>query len=248
MHRTLQRGCVKAVVAFVCAAIAVGIGFGDRIVNSEIVQHMLGRKTVIDRVAEYGSTARARIKPMFDEAGVCYPPRSVVLLGLKRERVLCVYAAGPTGKYRFIHAYPFHAASGLLGPKMKEGDRQVPEGVYSVEELNPNSRFHLALRVGYPNDFDQARAEAEGRTDLGGDIMIHGGASSVGCLAMGDRAAEDLFVLAAETGIENIKIVIAPVDFRRGERPTRLKYRPKWLPELYADIRNAMEPLPISHE
>jgi hypothetical protein len=75
--------------------------------------------------------------------------------------------------------------------------------------------------------------------------MIHGGAKSVGCLAMGDQAAEDLFVLAAETGIEHVTIVISPVDFRRGERPTRLKYRPKWLPELYTDIRQAMAPLPL---
>jgi hypothetical protein len=218
---------------------------GDRFVNSEFFQHLLGKKTVIDRVVEYGPTAHQRITPMFARAGVEYPPRSVVLLGLKRERRLCVYAAGEDGHYRFIHSYPFHAASGMLGPKLKEGDRQVPEGIYPVELLNPNSLFHLALRVGYPNAFDTAHAEAEGRTDLGGDIMIHGGAKSVGCLAMGDQAAEDLFVLAAETGIEHVTIVISPVDFRRGERPTRLKYRPKWLPELYTDIRQAMAPLPL---
>jgi len=244
--RRLQTGCIKGAIALAGAVAALAIGAGHRFVNSEFFQHLIGKKTVIDRVAQYGPTAHDRLRPMFAQAGIEYPPSSVVLLGLKRERCLCVYAAGPTGKYGFVHRYPFHAASGLLGPKLKEGDFQVPEGIYPVEELNPNSRFHLALRVGYPNAFDQAHAAAEGRTDLGGDIMIHGGASSVGCMAMGDPAAEDLFVLAADTGIENVKIVISPVDFRLGERPRRLKYRPKWLPELYADIRQAMVELPVA--
>ena len=243
--RRFQRGCIKAVVGAV-AAMSVGavVAWND-VFNSEAVQHMIGRKTIADRVDEYGAVAHARIKPYFERAGVTYPPSSVVLLGLKRERKLCVYAAGPAGKYRLIREYPFHAASGVLGPKMKEGDRQVPEGIYPVELINPNSLFHLSLRVGYPNDFDKEHAAAEGRTDLGGDIMIHGGAKSVGCMAMGDPAAEDLFVLAADTGIENMKIIIAPVDFRRGERVTRTKYRPHWLPALYADIRQAMESLPL---
>ena len=68
--------------------------------------------------------------------------------------------------------YPIRAASGALGPKLREGDRQVPEGVYDIESLNPNSRFHVALRVGYPNAFDRQMAGREGRTALGGDIMI----------------------------------------------------------------------------
>ena len=206
---------------------------------------MFGRKTVADRLDEFGPVAHRRLTPAFVHAGVQYPPASVVLLGIKRERRLCVYAAGPSGHYRYIRSYPFHAASGLLGPKLKEGDHQVPEGIYPVELLNPNSLYHLSLRVGYPNEFDLMHAQVEGRKDLGGDIMIHGGAKSVGCLAMGDPAAEDLFVLAADTGIENVKIVIAPVDFRRGARVTRTKYRPQWLPALYANIRQAMEQLPL---
>jgi hypothetical protein len=242
--RRFQTGCIKTIVAATAALSTLAYGTAYRAIDSEFFQHLIGRKTVIDRVAEYGPAAHHRIEPYFERAGVEYPPKRVVLLGLKRERCLCVYAAGPSGQYRFVHRYPFHAASGLLGPKLKEGDYQVPEGIYPVEELNPNSLYHLSLRVGYPNDFDRAHAAAEGRTDLGGDIMIHGGAKSVGCMAMGDSAAEDLFVLAADTGIENVKIVIAPVDFRRGEEPRRLKYRPSWLPELYSNIREAMANLP----
>src|SRR5690606_33287906 len=107
------------------------------------------------------------------------------------------------GAWVAVHQYPVLAASGQAGPKLREGDRQVPEGFYAIESLHPNSRFHLALRVNYPNQSDRQRAAEDGRTNLGGDIMIHGSNASVGCLAMGDPAAEDLFVLVADVGIQN---------------------------------------------
>src|SRR5204863_8498878 len=62
----------------------------------------------------------------------------------------------------------------------------ISEGIYPIESLNPNSRFHLSLRIGYPNAFDRAQAAKEKRTNLGGDIMIHGNSVSIGCLAMGE--------------------------------------------------------------
>ena len=98
--------------------------------------------------------------------------------------------------------------------------------------LNPNSRFHVSLRLGYPNDFDREMALSDGRTDLGGDIMIHGGARSVGCLAMGDDAAEEFFILAAAAGLEHVKVVISPTDFRTGEPPPGGTL-PAWTAELY---------------
>ena len=74
--------------------------------------------------------------------------------------------------------------------------RQVPDGLYRIDSLNPNSLYHLALHVDYPSADDRARAAQDGRRELGGAIMIHGGAGSDRCLAMGDEAAEDLFVRA----------------------------------------------------
>lgn len=73
-----------------------------------------------------------------------------------------------------IKSYPILAASGSIGPKLRESDMQVPEGVYQIESLNPNSQFHLSLRVNYPNEFDREQARIDGRAQLGGDIMIHG--------------------------------------------------------------------------
>lgn len=83
-----------------------------------------------------------------------------------------------------------------------------PEGVYVIEWLNPNSRYHLSMRVSYPNAWDRQEATRENRTQLGGDIMIHGSNASIGCLAMGDEAAEDLFILAARTGISHVDVIL----------------------------------------
>jgi murein L,D-transpeptidase YafK len=137
-----------------------------------------------------------------------------------------------------------HAASGALGPKLREGDEQVPEGVYRITGLNPNSQYHLSLRVDYPNAADRERARAEGRDDLGGDIMIHGRAVSVGCLAMGDSAAEELFVLAAETGLPKLRVILSPLDFRRRALPRSLVPARPWVPALYDEIRAELAKLP----
>ena len=135
-------------------------------------------------------------------------------------------------------------ASGTAGPKLREGDCQVPEGVYTIDELNPNSRFHLSLRVGYPNVFDRARAKEDGRSGLGGDIMIHGGSSSEGCLAIGDKAVEELFVLVADCGLVNARLVLSPVDFRKRELPLSCWNLAAWTEELYDSIRIELADLP----
>ncbi|NJN46820.1 MAG: L,D-transpeptidase family protein [Candidatus Competibacteraceae bacterium] len=92
-----------------------------------------------------------------------------------------------------IKHYPVLAASGTLGPKLCEGDRQVPEGIYRIKSLNPNSAYHLSLELDYPNAFDLRQAERDGRNNPGSAICIHGKAVSVGCLAMGDTAIEELY-------------------------------------------------------
>jgi hypothetical protein len=197
-------------------------------------------KSVDERIAQYGGSVQERLAPLFAAAGLPYPPSKVTLIGLKEERELQLYAAGTNGQYRLIQSYPILAASGKLGPKLREGDQQVPEGLYRIESLNPNSRFHLSLRLNYPNEYDRAHAKAEGRKNLGGDIMIHGNAVSIGCLAMGDSAAEELFVLAARTGLRNINVILSPVDFRDGKIAKPRGNRPQWLDGLYETIKTEL--------
>lgn len=198
------------------------------------------RRSLEDALLEYGPAARARLQKMFVAVGASYPARQLVLIGLKREKRLELWDNSDRSTPRLIHSYHIDAASGGPGPKMREGDRQVPEGLYPITYLNPNSRFHLSLRIGYPSAEDRARAAEEGRGNLGGDIMIHGEGGSVGCLSMQDEAAEDLFVAAADTGIRNIDVILAPYDMRNGREADDLAGQPDWLAARYRRIEAAM--------
>jgi murein L,D-transpeptidase YafK len=176
---------------------------------------------------------------------VAYPPTRILLAAFKVERRLELYAADSTGQLRFITAYPVLGESGVLGPKLLEGDRQVPEGSYVIDSLNPNSLFHLSLHVSYPSAFDREMAQNDGRTRLGGDIMIHGGSSSIGCLAVGDQAIEDLFVLSATVGLGHVSVLISPVDFRKQQLPQDTSI-PSWSELLYEPLRTAVQGLPTA--
>jgi hypothetical protein len=202
------------------------------------------RHAVADRLDQFGSDARTRLLPKFLRAGVAYPPERVVLVGLKEERRLQIYAAGHDGVFKFIDARPILAAAGGPGPKLRAGDRQVPEGIYQIRYLNPNSIAYVSLMIGYPNAFDLARAKEDGRSNLGGDIVIHGPTTgTAGCLAFTEDAVEDIFTLAADSGVPNTRIIIAPRDLRRHDAPKPAKARP-WVNALYTTISEDLGKLP----
>ena len=198
---------------------------------------------IVERVAQYGPAARTRLAPFFAAAGVAYPPTRFVLVGFKEERELILLAPRPEGRLAFVRSYPVLGASGTLGPKLRQGDRQVPEGIYAIVYVNPNSVAHLSLALGYPNDYDLARAAEDGRDALGGDIMIHGGSTSHGCLAIGDEAAEELFVLAVDAGFDDAVVVLSPVDLRKRE-PSLDRAQPAWVGDLYARLRVVLDDMP----
>ena len=199
----------------------------------------IGGYTVEDRVAQYGKAADAYWIPLFQQAGVTYPPSRLLLIAWKEEKKLEVYAGDVPGKKRLIATLPILAASGRAGLKLREGDRQVPEGFYRIESLNPNSRFHLSLRINYPNTEDLNAAKSEGRdlSNLGGDIMIHGSNVSVGCLALGDEAAERLFILAAKVPLDEIQVVIVPRDLRQISDETLASETSDRVKDLYRRLR-----------
>ena len=203
-------------------------------------------ETVESRVKQFGTSVQQRLTADFLRAGVSYPPARMLLVGLKQERSLELYARGAGEPWKRIRAYPIQAASGHLGPKLREGDWQVPEGFYRIEYLNPNSLFHLSMKLDYPNAFDRQWGAKEGRKKLGGDIMIHGKDASIGCLAMGDAAAEEIFVLAALTGIRNVSVILSPVDFRK-QPLSKVKLEgqhiPPWMTPLYQQIETALADL-----
>lgn len=224
------------------AALTAFVAFGRGIWYPLLLQ-VTGTRTVADVVAKYGPAARGRLKPHFDKAGVKWPPSEIAFLVLKNERRVAVWARSGTS-WRFIRNYPILAASGHAGPKLRQGDAQVPEGVYRIEHLNPMSSYHLSMKVSYPNAFDRRMATRDGRTRLGGDIFIHGKDVSIGCVALGDRAIEELFTLVAETGHSKVKVIIAPNDLRVAG-PIFDESPPKWIRELYAIVAAALVDFPV---
>jgi hypothetical protein len=244
------RGCGRGVIArlLVLGLIVAVAGCARPVRRRPQPPPLSGLPTIADRVAQYGPGVRARLAPYFRAARVPYPPTRFVLLGLKQERELQLFAAGPDQPLAFVRTYPIYGASGGLGPKLREGDRQVPEGIYTIAYMNPNSISHLSLALSYPNDFDRARAAEDGRADdtLGGSIMIHGGSGSIGCMAVGDEAAEDLFILTADAGWDRGLIVVSPVDFRRTDLPADYRASTPWVNDLYAWIRAELDTLPLA--
>ncbi len=199
--------------------------------------------TVADRMDQIAPMVRERLRPWFVRQRIKYPPSRVALVAVKDEQRLKVYASDHTGDWRFVMQYKIAKLSGKSGPKLRAGDNQVPEGVYDITALNPQSKFWLSLALNYPNAFDRQQAKRDKRSNLGGDIMIHGWWFSTGCVAVGNTAAEDLFVLVKDTGVDDAKIVITPTDFRSESSAKQLPSKPEWVTELYKDIKEELNAL-----
>lgn len=113
----------------------------------------------------------------------------------KEEDELEIWKPRSDGRYAHFRTYEICAWSGELGPKHAEGDRQAPEGFYTVTpaQMNPNSSYHLAFNIGFPNTFDRAHDRT------GSHLMVHGDCSSAGCYAMTDEVIEEIYALARES-------------------------------------------------
>ncbi|MCU0290480.1 MAG: hypothetical protein MUF10_00605 [Thermoanaerobaculaceae bacterium] len=148
------------------------------------------------RVAAARAHQGAALDRLFEKAGVPYPA-PLVVRGFKEEGVLELWAAPtPGGPYQKIVAWPFTGYSGDLGPKRRRGDRQIPEGFYRLDGLNGASRYHLSLHVDYPNQADRYFAH---RRHPGNNIFIHGNELTNGCIPIGDRAVEQLYIAVLDS-------------------------------------------------
>ena len=156
---------------------------------------------------KYGDT----LKIVLSKQGVAWPTCSVFLRAFKSQNDLELWARNNSSEeYRHIKTYRICAISGSLGPKRQQGDKQVPEGFYFIDDFNPHSEYHLSLEINYPNYSDQAQTKG-GRP--GGNIFIHGGCLTVGCLPMGDDGISELYTAclgAKLNGQEHIPVHIFP--------------------------------------
>src|ERR1700731_4707163 len=123
------------------------------------------------------------------------PKDSPILVRIfKEESELEIWKQDTTARYELLKVYPICRWSGGVGPKVKEGDRQAPEGFYPISPglMNPNSQYYLAINTGFPNAFDKANGYS------GAFLMIHGDCSSRGCYAMTDEQIGEIYSLARE--------------------------------------------------
>jgi murein L,D-transpeptidase YafK len=119
----------------------------------------------------------------------------MLIRAYKKEAEFEVWKMASDGHYVLLKTYPMCRWSGQLGPKVREGDRQVPEGFYTITpaQMNPHSAYYLSFNVGYPNAYDRAHGYS------GGSIMVHGACSSAGCFSMTDQEIAEIYSLARDS-------------------------------------------------
>jgi murein L,D-transpeptidase YafK len=153
----------------------------------------------VDDLGGMAGSARAshplspRLVALMQEKGVS-PSSAVLIRTYKKEAEFEIWKMKPDGRYVLFKTYPMCRWSGQLGPKMAEGDRQVPEGFYRItpSQMNPVSQYYLSFNVGYPNAYDRAHGAS------GSSIFVHGACSSAGCFSMTDEQIDQIYAIARE--------------------------------------------------
>jgi murein L,D-transpeptidase YafK len=157
------------------------------------------------------------IKKEIAKKGVNSDAFEMYIRVFKQNEVLEVWLKSKTAKeFVLFKTYDICSSSGVLGPKRKQGDGQVPEGFYNVSVFNPYSNYHLSLGVSYPNASDKII----GKSNLGGDIMIHGSCVTIGCIPLTDNFIKEVYILAVEAknnGQQTIPIHIFPCKMNKKE-------------------------------
>lgn len=186
----IRRGGLMAVAGFATLILAACSGY-----EGKIPKHLAPlEKATLALLEKKGMEQRAPI----------------IVRIFKEESTLEVWKKEKgSNSYALLKSYPICKWSGVLGPKLREGDRQAPEGFYSVRpaQMNPNSQLYLSFNIGYPNDFDRSL----GRT--GTYLMVHGACSSAGCYSMTDEQIQEIYTLgrlAFEGGQRDFQVQAFP--------------------------------------
>jgi murein L,D-transpeptidase YafK len=154
------------------------------------------------------------LKKQFGKAGLQWPANQVYIRSFKYDSQLEVWVRNSSSEaFKLFKTYKICALAGGMGPKRMEGDYQVPEGFYYINEFNPKSSYHMSLGLNYPNPSDKVLSDS-GKP--GGDIYIHGSCLTVGCIPIQDTQIEELYILAAMAktqGQDFIPVHIFPVRY-----------------------------------
>lgn len=196
-----MRISLLATMMFLAYQYAIGQGFLE------------GQKSY-PRVSMALRTKEDSLKKRCKEIGVRWPPKQLYFRSFKYDSQLEAWARNNNKEpYRLIKVFPVCALSGRLGPKREQGDYQVPEGFYYINEFKPASNYHLALGLNYPNLSDLHYSDS---MRPGGDIDIHGSCITVGCIPVKNTPMEEVYVLAAlakNEGADYIPVHIFPIRY-----------------------------------
>ncbi len=169
------------------------------------------------KVTKAWNTCSDSLKNMFSKKGLAFPPHQIFIRSFKSSNDMELWARNnDSSVYTLVKNYRICALSGFLGPKRMEGDRQVPEGFYFIDEFNPQSEYYMSLQINYPNYSDLHLCNKQ---RPGGDIYIHGGCVTVGCIPMTDELIQELYIIcmsAKANGQTNIPVHIFPARYDRG--------------------------------
>jgi len=193
-----------------------------------LVRHRAGK-------ALRGTPELARLEARLAEKGVA-PGVPVHIRIYKLESKLELWTE-KNGRFELFATYPICMWRGRLGPKLREGDGQAPEGFYTVakDALNPNSKYHLSFNLGFPNAYDRSK----GRT--GSHLMVHGGCGSIGCYAVTDRVMDEIWQLvtvALDNGQRRIPVHVFP--FHMTDRNMRLRKGGEWS-DFWSNLKNGYD-------
>lgn len=183
----------KALALVFLLGLVVALGACSGVKPGNARAHVPLKQAVVQHLTKIGSS----------------PGEAMVIRIFKESSELEVWKRTTSGEYKFFKTYEICAWAGELGPKFMEGDRQSPEGFYTITPglLNPNSNFYLAFNTGFPNKFDRAH----GRT--GSNLMVHGDCSSSGCYSMTDESIAEIYALMRESfagGNPSVQLQIFP--------------------------------------
>jgi len=170
------------------------------------------------RVAQALRIKEDTLKKQFAAVGLQWPAKQVYIRSFKYDSQLEVWIRNNNAEeFKLFKTYKVCAMAGALGPKRMEGDYQVPEGFYYINEFNPKSDYHLSLKINYPNPSDRILSDIQ---RPGGGIYIHGSCVTVGCIPIMDPQIEEVYLIAANAknnGQDYIPVHIFPIRFNNAK-------------------------------
>lgn len=173
------------------------------------------QRTSSYKVSDVFSRMEDSVKKQFEKQNLNWPPEAMYIRSFKYDRQLEVWVKNSMKEpYRLFKTYKVCMQSGTMGPKRMEGDYQVPEGFYHINEFNPNSNYHLSLGLNYPNASDRILSDS---LRPGNAIYIHGNCVSTGCIPISDVPIEEVYIIASNVkakGLQDfIPVHVFPVRY-----------------------------------